>query len=342
MAKDSAKNIRLGTFVLVSVSLFIAAIYVLGNQKNMFRPTFRVYAIFEDTRGLKPGNNVRYSGIEAGTVEEITILNDTAIQVSMVLEKELQAFIKKDAIADIGTDGLVGNALVNIKPSKSNIQIGAVEENDIIRTRENISTDEMLNTLGATNENIADFSVQLLEVSRKLNEGQGAMAMLLRDDQMANDLKQSIRNLRATSYALAQTGQQMENTLRQLEEGDGLLNTLLYDTTVMADLQQFTGQLNYLLEDKVDPLLTELSRSGADITKSSQSLQHILQELDEGKGAAGVLLNDTLMENEVREMLINMNKSSERLSENMLALREHFLFRKYFRKMEQAEKKGNK
>jgi phospholipid/cholesterol/gamma-HCH transport system substrate-binding protein len=339
MAKERAKNIRLGLFVLISITLFIIAIYILGNQKNMFRPTFQIHAVFENTRGLKPGNNVRYSGIEAGTVEAVTILNDTAIQVTMVLEKNLQPYIKKNAVADIGTDGLVGNALVNIKPGKSKLPVEAVKEGDIIKTQENISTDEMLNTLGATNENIAAFSVHLLDISRKLNEGEGAMAVLLQDDQLANDLRQSIRNLRATSYALAQTGQQMESTLKELEQGDGLLNSLLYDTTVMADLQQFTGRLNGLLEDKIDPLLAELNKSGEDISQSSQSLQNILQELDEGKGAAGVLLNDTLMEDQMREMLMNLNQSSERLNENMLAIREHFLFKKYFRKMEKEEGK---
>ena len=339
MAKDRGKTIRLGLFVLISISLFITAIYILGSQKNMFQPTFQINAVFENTRGLKSGNNVRYSGIEVGTVEEIVILNDTAIQVSMVLKKDIQGFIKKDAIADIGTDGLVGNAIININPGKNKIPAKVVEEGDFIRTHANISTDEMLNTLGATNENIAAFSIQLLEISEKINQGQGAMAMLLSDGQLAVDLKGSIRNLRATSYALSQTGQQMENTLQQLEKGDGLLNSLLYDTTVMAELQHFTGQLNQLLEAKVDPLLAELGQSGQEITRSSQTLKNILQELDEGKGVAGVLLNDTLMENEVRNMLVNMNQSSERLSENMLALREHFLFRKYFRKMAKEEAK---
>jgi len=94
-----------------------------------------------------------------------------------------------------------------------------------------------------------------------------------------------------------------------------------------------------ILEDKVDPLLAGLNQSGQDINQSSRSLQQILQKLENGEGPAGALLNDTLMENQLREMLINLNQSSERLNENMLALREHFLFRKYFRKMEKEEKK---
>jgi len=224
MAKDTAKNIRLGLFVLISVSLFIVAVYILGNQKNMFQPTFRLHAVFENTKGLKAGNNVRFAGINAGTVEKITILSDTAIQVTMILDNELQEFIKKDALVNIGTDGLVGNALVNISPTKSRPPAARVEENDILKTREQLSTDEMLSTLGATNENIAAFSVQLLEISEKINQGQGAMAMLLSDEQMAGELRQSIRNLKITSQTLAQTGRQMETTLRQLEKGDGLLN----------------------------------------------------------------------------------------------------------------------
>lgn len=338
MAKDTAKNIRLGLFVLISVSLFIVAVYILGNQKNMFQPTFRLHAVFENTRGLKAGNNVRFAGINAGTVEKITILSDTAIQVTMILDHKLQDFIKKDALVNIGTDGLVGNALVNITPVKSRPPATQVEENDILKTKEQLSTDEMLSTLGATNENIAEFSMQLLQISEKINRGQGAMAMLLSDEQMAGDLRQSIRNLKITSQTLAQTGRQMEATLEQLEDGDGLLNDLLYDTTIMAELKTFTGRLNHILEDKVDPLLAELNQSGQGIKQSSQSLQQILQKLENGEGPAGALLNDTLMENQIREMLINLNQSSERLNENMLALREHFLFRKYFRKMEKEEK----
>ncbi len=341
MSKDRANTIKLGIFVIVSVAIFILAVYILGSQKNMFQPTFRVHAVFNNAKGLKVGNNVRYAGIEAGTVENIAILSDTSIKVTMILQKKVQPYIKKNAVADIGTDGLVGNAIINISPEKTKTTVSNIKNGDVLKTQTRMSTDEMLNTLGATNENIADFSIQLLEISEKINQGQGALNMLLTDGALAGDLELAIRNLRMTSQSLAYTGRQMEKTLAQLEQGDGLLNSLLYDTTVMADLNGFTGQLNQMLEQDLQPLLDNLNQSGQTLAKSSASLQSLLEDLEEGQGLAGALLQDTTMENDIRELIHNTRVSSERLSENMLALREHFLFRKYFRQKEAAREDGN-
>jgi phospholipid/cholesterol/gamma-HCH transport system substrate-binding protein len=52
---------------------------------------------FKSVSGLEVGNNVRFSGINIGTVDEIELITDTSVLVALVIRKEFQQFIKTDA-----------------------------------------------------------------------------------------------------------------------------------------------------------------------------------------------------------------------------------------------------
>src|SRR5690348_15105543 len=114
MKKESSRNMQVGLFVSIGTVLLIVALYLIGDKQNLFGSTFRISAKFYNVNGLMVGNNVRFAGIDIGTVEEIEIINDSSVNVIMVLEERVQPYIKKNAIASIGTDGLMGNKLVNI------------------------------------------------------------------------------------------------------------------------------------------------------------------------------------------------------------------------------------
>ena len=114
MAKETSKNIRLGIFVLAGTAFLIVALYFIGNKQNLFGSTFKISAQFNNVNGLMIGNNVRFSGIDVGTVESVEIINDSMVNVVMIIEKDVQKFIRKNAVASVGTDGLMGNKLVNI------------------------------------------------------------------------------------------------------------------------------------------------------------------------------------------------------------------------------------
>ncbi len=116
MKKETGNTLRVGIFVIAGLTLFIAAIYLIGQNQNMFKKTFTISANFNNVSGLMQGNNVRYSGINIGTVKDITMVNDSTITVDMNIDEKMVKHIKKDAIATIGTDGLVGNMIVNIIP----------------------------------------------------------------------------------------------------------------------------------------------------------------------------------------------------------------------------------
>src|SRR4051812_7579627 len=150
MAANTKRNIRLGIFVIAGTVLLIAALYLIGSKQNLFGNSFRLQARFYNVGGLMQGNNVRFAGIDVGTVEWVRIENDTVVLVSMLLDKDVQKFIRKNAVATVGTDGLMGNKLVNINSGGD--LAPQVENGDEIRSRRPVEMDEMVRTLDVTNE----------------------------------------------------------------------------------------------------------------------------------------------------------------------------------------------
>ena len=128
--KTNIQKLKLGVFIIVGTLLFVLAIYTIGQKQNLFSNSFILKTQFNNINGLQKGNNVRFSGIEIGTVSSIKMLNDSTIIVEMNIEEKITTHIKKNAIASIGTDGIVGNVLINIFPR--NGVTFPIENGDII------------------------------------------------------------------------------------------------------------------------------------------------------------------------------------------------------------------
>src|SRR3989337_310265 len=111
MSKEFSRNIRLGIFVLAGTAFLIMLLYFIGSKQNLFGSTFRISAQFYSVNGLMPGNNVRFAGIDVGTVERVEIISDSTVSVTMLIEEKVRHYIKKNAVAIVGTDGLMGNKL---------------------------------------------------------------------------------------------------------------------------------------------------------------------------------------------------------------------------------------
>ena len=88
MNKENSNRIRLGIFVISGLVLLIVGLYFIGSNKNLFGSTLKLETSFREISGLQTGNNVRYSGINVGTINKIEIINDTTIRVEMVIDEK--------------------------------------------------------------------------------------------------------------------------------------------------------------------------------------------------------------------------------------------------------------
>jgi phospholipid/cholesterol/gamma-HCH transport system substrate-binding protein len=179
MKKESGFKWKVGLITLVGFVLFLGAIFFIGKQKNLFGSVFRVQAVFGNVSGLKVGNNVRLGGINIGTVDDIQLLTDTSVKVVMVLQTGLKKYIKKDACATIGSEGLMGDRVVIISPGTKGL--AEVDQNDLLESRAPVEMDQIMGSLKISADNVAIISNQFASVAYKINNGKGVLARLLGD-----------------------------------------------------------------------------------------------------------------------------------------------------------------
>ena len=139
MAKQTINNIKLGLFVIAGFAFFMLMLYWVGKDTNMFSSNIILKARFQNVNGLMPGNNVRSSGIQVGTVRTITFINDSTIEIEMAIDEEFKKFISKNALVNIGSEGLMGNKIVNIIPGKG--EAPEVVDGDLLASKKNPDTD---------------------------------------------------------------------------------------------------------------------------------------------------------------------------------------------------------
>jgi len=193
-------KIRLGLFVAGGLTLFVLAIFIIGKQKNLFNPVFRLNTTFYNISGLQVGNNIRFSGIDVGTVDDINILNDSTVKVVMFIRKEVQKFIKSDCKAAIGSEGLIGSKLIIITQGSYDAPIAS--EGQQIESNEPVEMDAIMSSLKVTADNAAIISFQLAEILIKVNSGNGTLGRLIQDSTIAENLNQTIVNLKKSTKGL--------------------------------------------------------------------------------------------------------------------------------------------
>jgi phospholipid/cholesterol/gamma-HCH transport system substrate-binding protein len=201
MDKHTQKfKIRLGLFIAGGVILFVVAIFVIGKQKNLFNPVFKLTTTFSNVSGLQVGNNIRFSGINVGTVDNITIINDTAVRVDMYLRKDVKKFIKSDCKVAIGSEGLIGDRLMVISQGSSAAPLAT--EGQQLESVEPIETDAIMSSLYVTAGNAEIITQQLAEIMSKINSGNGTLGRLIQDTTMAENFNQTMVNLKQSSKGL--------------------------------------------------------------------------------------------------------------------------------------------
>lgn len=202
MDKKSGASWKLGMFVIIGLVAFTLAIYFVGKQKNMFGSTFRLNSNFKNVSGLEVGNNVLFSGINIGTVSEIQLITDTSVVVRLLIQKDVQKFIKSDAVASIGSDGLMGDKVLTISPGTNSKN--SVKDNANIKSIQAIEMDEIMRSIKVSMDNASIITNELAEFTYKMNNGNGALSKLITDEKFANSLTKTLTNLQTGSKGLSE------------------------------------------------------------------------------------------------------------------------------------------
>ena len=321
MRNSHAQNFRLGIFVIAGMLIFIAGVYFIGNRQNLFGSNPRISSVFKSVNGLQVGNNVRFAGVDVGTVRHISIVNDTSIVVDFLINEKTMQVLRKNTMATVSSDGLVGSMIVNLVPGEGPAA-DPLKPGDTIASISKIATADMLTTLNTTNENAALLTTDLLKITAAINEGQGTLGALLKDEEMATDIRESMRQLRYTAQSASATVKRLDRLLASIDLENSVAGVLLKDT---------------VSAQSVSNVIVSLEKSAAEIEAMTANLNQFSNRVRNNDGVLNYILSDSSLVNHLDATLKNAEAASKKFDENMEALQHNILFRGYFKRKARRE-----
>jgi phospholipid/cholesterol/gamma-HCH transport system substrate-binding protein len=196
---------RLGAFIVATVAILAVGIFIIGSKQYLFSSTYRLQAQFDNVEGLDEGGDVRVGGVHVGTVRKIVLPHKPGEKVTVVmdLQKATHEIIKKDSVASIETEGLLGNQYMAI--SSGSPRAADVREDDTIASQPPLEmSDLLLKASGLLDgsqqaiQNATRAAANLDSITAKINRGEGTVGALVNNKDLYNNLEDTSSSMRDT------------------------------------------------------------------------------------------------------------------------------------------------
>jgi phospholipid/cholesterol/gamma-HCH transport system substrate-binding protein len=264
---------RLGAFIIATLTILAAGIFIIGDRQYLFSSTYRLKTQFSTVAGLDAGAEVRVGGVHSGSVRNIELPNTPTgkIIVQMDLERSTHDIVKRDSVAAIQTEGLLGNEYISISFGSAqglNVRDGATiaSEPPLVIADLMAKTDAILDSSKEALNNTTVVTANLKSISAKIDDGQGTIGALINDKKMYTALDQTTVEMRdAVTHAQVGLTDFQENmeALKQnfllrgyfkkrgYEDSADLVKDTISRLPEASPLKTFTYEPNRLF-DKID------------------------------------------------------------------------------------------
>lgn len=352
MNKESLNRGKLGMFVVVGILLFIVIIYVIGINRNLFGSNFILNSQFKNVSGLKVGSNVRLSGINIGTVSKIEFITDSLVLVRLLIKDEVQRYIKIDALASIGSDGLVGDKVLIIEPGSSSKSV--VKDNGIIASNSTIEIEDVMKSIKKSAENAEIITKELADFSFKMNDKNGFLSKVMTDKKFALSMEKTIGNLEISTNEIAKFSP-------KINDQNGVINKLFVDKNFSNkidktitnlqkssdDLAIFTSKINTenstLTKLITDPNFAKsISNTFRNLEISTNDFVKFTSKINNDSNVLSKLIDNKRLGNSVDSTITKIGVGAEGIIEIENAAKSNFLLRGYFNRKKRNEEKNKK
>ena len=305
-----------GIFIIAGITLFALGIFLVGSRHEAFSRHVFLYTEFADLDGITKGSKVQVAGMDAGQVAKIDVPKSPngRFRVQMKVDEQFHGLVRTDSVVTVDTEGVVGNTFLTIHTGSPNAPIA--QSDSVLQSKPPVNMSDLLtNGLGIMN----DADATLKQVGGKLNvaldgandaignandllvglkEGRGPAGMLLRDEKVADQIRETLSTVQSTT-----------SNLKQASAGV---------SSIVADVQQ--RQLPQKLDDTMTQIHSASTQANETIGQVHQSLTQAL-----GPDANGVTAGQN-----ISQALSNVNVATSNMAEDTEALKHNFFFKPFF------------
>jgi len=319
------RNIKLGLFVIIGIAIFAAGLYYIGMKRDVFGQHLVISAVFKNASGIKEGNNVRLAGIKVGSVKEVSFVTDSTVRVKMSIERDAARFVKKDAIAQIESEGLMGNKLISLESGTTTSK--PVKSGDEIGTKTPVELTDIMNSVLANSKNIKELTANLITMSEKLLEGRGALGTLLFDETSEKKVNRILTNFNRSSIQANRVANNLESITQKIDQGEGVLGKLLMDDSVAREF----GSI-------VDSLIVVVQNAN----ETAEELSEFSRKLNEEDGTINRLISDKEMADNLEITIENARQRTAELEKTIEVLSNSWILNLFSGKKKRKKKEQAK
>ncbi len=340
---ESTHLVRVGVFLTVAVALLVTAVLLVGRSQTLFMHRVRLHTAFDNTSGLVVGAPVRLAGVDVGVVESLRFAperSDRRVHVTMVVDRRYLDRIRSDSVARLSSKGLLGDTLIDL--TVGSVEAATLHDGATVRGQETAGLNEVV---GALHEGIDEvralsttarerldavltddlgrdlgrFAHSSADIAEHIEKGDGLAHALVYDPKMARSADRFLADAQRTAADADRAVTRIDGLLDEVQRGNGTLHGLVYRDDggrLLAQLSRSAEAIQQFLDRlrSGDGLLHELVYDDhgellANLTALSTTLREIGDEVRQGKGTLGALLEDPTIYEDLKTILGNIKRS---------------------------------
>ena len=284
-----SNEIKTAILVLSGILMFIVGFSYL-NSNNIFSSDRTFFAIYDDIEGVSVGTPVTVSGFNVGSIQDISFYQNT-MNILVKFRVENKVKFSKNSLAQIYETGLIGGKALAILPNNGPL----AQSGDTLRSSIAPGLTELVNDkLSPLQEKIESTFVSADSLLKNINN--------VLDLNSQNQIKESFSNLSDLAINLKESAENLNSIINSNE---------IKINDIVSNIDNFSSNFSSLSNSFNDVELII-----GNLTKTSNNLNSIIDEISSGDGTFNQLIYDDSMIKSLNEASNNLNLLMEDLRLN--------------------------
>lgn len=306
------EQVRVGIFLIIVLAMGATALVLIGRSGNVFGERYQLVTLVRSAAGLVPGAEVQLAGQAVGQVDRVVLIppedrpeSGQAVALWLNVRVSVQSQIREDSRAQVRTQGLLGDRLIDIRPGSAGARI--LQDGDTLHAASSVDFDALIAEGSEAVSDLVEITSNLAELTRGVLEGEGTIGRLVTDAALYDRLV----SLAGSMDTLAAIAANADGPVMRMLEDESLYlsirSTLTSLDSVAAGVARGEGSLGRMLT--TDSLYAALLGS---ITR----MDSLLASLESGEGAMGRLFTDPVLYEELLKTMVDFGSLLEAVRED--------------------------
>lgn len=242
MRKSLELEVKVGIFVGIGLLLSALALIMSGGEKSLFEGSYRYKVNYSQVDGLQAGSTVKIAGFRVGSVENVYFKDDGSIECVVTVLKKYTRFVRKDSIAQIGTQGVLGDKYINITVGSQNTP--PLEDGSLITSEHSKELKDYLSKGDHLIDNLNKSVAHLESILSSFNREGRAEKFFKNLSATAESMSHATKDLPQASKEMQISASHIKSIMSKIDRGEGTIGAIINDPSLYDDLKSLLGGAN--------------------------------------------------------------------------------------------------